>query len=54
MQTQTGSFVRAASLEDVRENGRLAAHAPTSRSQGQTYTIARRLSRGESLHEEVG
>jgi nitrite reductase/ring-hydroxylating ferredoxin subunit len=29
----------------------LAAHAPTVRSQGQTYSIARRLSRGESLHE---
>jgi len=32
----------------------LAAHAPTVRSQGQTYGIARRLSRGERLHEEVG
>jgi hypothetical protein len=31
----------------------LAAHAPTVRSQGQTYTIARRLSRGERIHEEV-
>ena len=29
----------------------LAAHAPTVRSQGQTYSIARRLSRGESIHE---
>jgi nitrite reductase/ring-hydroxylating ferredoxin subunit len=29
----------------------LAAHAPTVRSQGQTYSIARRLARGESLHE---
>jgi hypothetical protein len=30
----------------------LAAHAPTMRSQGQTYEIARRLSRGELLYEE--
>lgn len=30
----------------------LAAHCPTMRSQGQTYDIARRLSRGEVLHEE--
>ena len=30
----------------------LAAHAPTMRSQMQTYTIARRLSRGETLFEE--
>ena len=30
----------------------LAAHAPTMRSQGQTYDIARRLSRGEILYEE--
>lgn len=30
----------------------LAAHAPTSRSQGQTYQIARRLHRGERLFEE--
>ncbi len=30
----------------------LAAHAPTVRSQGQTYQIARRLSRGERLFEE--
>jgi nitrite reductase/ring-hydroxylating ferredoxin subunit len=30
----------------------LAAHSPTMRSQGQTYDIARRLSRGEVLHEE--
>jgi len=29
----------------------LAAHAPTVRSQGQTYGIARRLSRGEMIHE---
>lgn len=29
----------------------LAAHAPTLRSQGQTYRIALRLSRGEKLHE---
>jgi nitrite reductase/ring-hydroxylating ferredoxin subunit len=29
----------------------LAAHSPTMRSQGQTYDIARRLSRGEVLHE---
>lgn len=31
----------------------LAAHSPTMRSQGQTYDIARRLSRGEKLYEEV-
>ncbi len=30
----------------------LAAHAPTMRSQLQTYTIARRLSRGDNLFEE--
>jgi len=30
----------------------LAAHAPTMRSQGQTYGIARRLSHGENLFEE--
>ena len=30
----------------------LAAHSPTMRSQGQTYDIARRLSRDEVLHEE--
>ena len=30
----------------------LAAHSPTMRSQGQTYEIARRLSRGEILYEE--
>ena len=30
----------------------LAAHAPTMRSQLQTYTIARRLSRGENIFEE--
>jgi len=29
----------------------LAAHAPTNRSQGQTYSIARRLSHGEKLFE---
>jgi len=31
----------------------LAAHAPTARAQGQTYEIARRLHRGERLHEEA-
>jgi nitrite reductase/ring-hydroxylating ferredoxin subunit len=30
----------------------LAAHAPTVRSQGQTYHIARRLHRGERLYED--
>ena len=30
----------------------LAAHAPTTRSQLQTFTIARRLSHGEKLFEE--
>lgn len=30
----------------------LAAHAPTMRSQGQTFEIAQRLSRGERLFEE--
>jgi hypothetical protein len=30
----------------------LGAHAPTMRAQGQTYQIAYRLSRGESLFEE--
>jgi nitrite reductase/ring-hydroxylating ferredoxin subunit len=32
----------------------LAAHAPTDRSQRQTYEIARRLHRGENLYEDVG
>jgi hypothetical protein len=32
----------------------LAAHAPTTRSQRQTFDIARRLNRGEKLYEEVG
>jgi len=31
----------------------LAAHAPTVRAQGQTYQIARRLSRGERLFEDM-
>ena len=30
----------------------LAAHAPTVRAQGQTYQTARRLQRGERLHDE--
>ena len=30
----------------------LAAHSPTMRSQGQTYDVARRLSRGDILYEE--
>jgi hypothetical protein len=30
----------------------LAAHAPTARAQGQTFTIAQRLQRGERLYEE--
>jgi hypothetical protein len=30
----------------------LAAHAPTVRSQEQTFSIAQRLSRGENLFEE--
>jgi nitrite reductase/ring-hydroxylating ferredoxin subunit len=30
----------------------LAAHAPTARSQRQTYEIARRLHRGEKIHED--
>ena len=30
----------------------LAAHAPTMRAQGQTFTIAQRLQRGEHLFEE--
>ena len=29
----------------------LAAHSPTERAQLQTATVARRLSRGEALHE---
>ena len=32
----------------------LAAHAPTARAQRQTYEIARRLHRGERLHELDG
>jgi hypothetical protein len=31
----------------------LAAHAPTDRSQRQTFEIARRLHRGENLYEDV-
>ena len=30
----------------------LAAHAPTARSQRQTFEIARRLHRGERIYEE--
>ena len=30
----------------------LSAHSPTRRSSEQTFTIARRLHRGENLHEE--
>jgi hypothetical protein len=30
----------------------LAAHAPTARAQGQTFSIAQRLQRGERLYEE--
>ena len=30
----------------------LAAHAPTARSQRQTYEIARRLHRGEKIYED--
>jgi hypothetical protein len=30
----------------------LAAHAPTMRAQGQTFTIAQRLAHGEKLFEE--
>jgi hypothetical protein len=44
--TTTGTHVLVASTRY------LAAHSPTMRSQGQTYDIARRLSRGEILHEE--
>jgi hypothetical protein len=29
----------------------LAAHAPTARAQGQTYSIALRLHRGERIYE---
>jgi hypothetical protein len=32
----------------------LAAHATTTRSQRQTFDIARRLHHGERLYEEVG
>ena len=32
----------------------LAAHSATSRSQRQTFEIARRLHRGERLYEDVG
>ncbi len=31
----------------------LAAHAPTARAQGQTFSIAQRLQRGERLYEEL-
>jgi hypothetical protein len=31
----------------------LAAHSPTTRSQRQTYDIARRLQRGERLYEDA-
>jgi nitrite reductase/ring-hydroxylating ferredoxin subunit len=44
--TATGTHVLVAAVRY------LAAHSPTMRSQGQTYDIARRLSRGEVLHEE--
>lgn len=32
----------------------LAAHATTTRSQHQTFEIARRLHRGENLYEDAG
>ena len=43
----------AAGLPLVAAARYLAAHAPTSRSQRQTFDIARRLHRGERLYEEV-
>jgi nitrite reductase/ring-hydroxylating ferredoxin subunit len=42
-----------ASLPLVAAAGYLAAHATTSRSQRQTFEIARRLHRGEQIYEEV-
>ncbi len=56
-----GGSGRAASGADVSADGvhvlvaaarYLAAHAPTVRSQGQTYRIAQRLHRGEKLFED--
>jgi nitrite reductase/ring-hydroxylating ferredoxin subunit len=43
----------AAGLPLVAAARYLAAHAPTTRSQRQTFDIARRLHRGERLYEEV-
>lgn len=38
-------------LRDV--GATVADHAPTARSQEQTYTIAQRLHRGEHLYEDA-
>jgi hypothetical protein len=43
--TATGAHVLVAAARY------LAAHAPTARAQGQTFQIARRLSRGERLYD---
>jgi hypothetical protein len=42
-----------ASLPLIAAGRYLAAHATTTRSQRQTFDIARRLSRGERLYEDV-
>ncbi len=48
---QFGLGTPAATVALVAAARYLAAHAPTARAQGQTYEIARRLHRGERLHE---
>ena len=60
IQVVEAAFSQYARLRETTEGGHvlvaaaryLAAHSPTMRSQGQTYDIARRLSRGEILYEE--
>jgi len=60
IQAIEAAFRQYASLRDTKVGAHvlvaaaryLAAHSPTMRSQGQTYDIARRLSRGEILYEE--
>jgi hypothetical protein len=59
IQAVEAAFSQHASLRGTRAGAHvllagaryLAAHSPTMRSQGQTYDIARRLCRGEILHE---
>ena len=59
IQAVEAAFRQSELLEDEQERAHvliaaaryLAAHAPTSRSQGQVFNIAQRLARGERLFE---